>query len=225
MIKILKSFYSLILVLFIQTIFSTIAQAETVNLDLVQLARNESFHLFNRTAKEINEAGYKGVHVDEKEGAGVAYIKNLDFTTGLIELDIRGRNIPQQSFVGVAFHGVDGKIYDAIYFRPFNFNAKDPDKHRHSVQYISEPEFNWQKLRAEHTGLYEKSINSVVNPKKWFHVRIKISKTLIQVFVDNIKEPCLQVKPLNERSGGMIGLWVGHNSDGDFANLKITGDK
>jgi len=30
------------------------------------------------------------------------------------------------------------------------------------------------------------------------------------------------VRRLGSSDGGMIGLWVGNNSDGDFADLKIT---
>ena len=29
------------------------------------------------------------------------------------------------------------------------------------------------------------------------------------------------VEELNDRKGGLVGLWMGNNSDGTFANLKI----
>jgi hypothetical protein len=58
----------------------------------------------------------------------------------------------QQSFVGVAFHGVDGTTYDAIYFRPFNFKTDDPVRRIHAVQYISHPDNPWQKLRDGQPG-------------------------------------------------------------------------
>lgn len=224
--NIVKYFIQLIVVLplCVQIAHAQTAQAKFVSYDLPFLAKTERVSIFNRTLTSFQEKPYKAVRLSEKEAEGIAYIKDVQFTTGVIELDIRGKDTPQKSFLGIAFHGADEKTYDAIYFRPFNFKSPDPDKNSHSVQYISHPEFTWQKLRAEHTGQYEKSINPVVDPNKWFHVRIQVSKELIQVFVENAKEPSLQVKPLNNRTSGSIGLWVGNGSGGEFANLKITAE-
>jgi len=105
--------------------------------------------------------------VSESPGDGVAYVEGLEFTKGTIECDVRGKDIQQQSFVGVAFHGVDGTSYDAIYFRPFNFRTKDPARRAHAVQYISHPTYTWQKLRAEQPGRYEQPVNPVPDPNEW----------------------------------------------------------
>ena len=42
------------------------------------------------------------------------------------------------------------------------------------------------------------------------------------VFVNGNQEPSLTIEKLNTRKTGKIGIWVGNNSDGDFANLQIT---
>src|SRR6185436_16195371 len=52
---------------------------------------------------------------------GMAWIKGLNFSTGTIEVDLRGRDGFQESFIGIAFHGVDTAELDVVYFRPFNF--------------------------------------------------------------------------------------------------------
>jgi len=44
----------------------------------------------------------------------------------------------------------------------------------------------------------------------------------VSVFVGDAKEPSLVIDQLNDRTKGLVGLWVGNTSDGDFANLKIT---
>ena len=44
-------------------------------------------------------------HMNEAPGDGIAWIKR--FTEGTIELDIRGKDAFQQSFVGMAYHGID----------------------------------------------------------------------------------------------------------------------
>jgi hypothetical protein len=42
------------------------------------------------------------------------------------------------------------------------------------------------------------------------------------VFIDNASEPSLVVDRIGAVEKGWIGLWVGHNSDGMFANLKVS---
>jgi hypothetical protein len=49
-----------------------------------------------------------------------------------------------------------------------------------------------------------------------------IANPKVSVFVNDSKEPCLVVDLLNDRKTGSVGLWVGNNSGGDFANLTIT---
>jgi hypothetical protein len=141
---------------------------------------------------------------------------------GAIECDIKGKDVQQQSFVGVAFHGVDGTTFDAIYFRPFNFRAKDPVSRSHSVQYVSDPIFTWDKLRAEHPGQYEQAVNPVPDPNAWFHARVVVASPKVSVFVGDAKDPSLIVNQLSDRKKGLVGLWVGNTSGGDFANFKIV---
>src|ERR1017187_621430 len=56
------------------------------------------------------------------------------------------RTIPG-SGLGIAFHGEDTSTYDAVYFRPFNFNTTDPVRKIHAVQYVSMPDNPWFRLR------------------------------------------------------------------------------
>jgi hypothetical protein len=43
----------------------------------------------------------------------------------------------------------------------------------------------------------------------------------VSVFVNDAKEPSLVVEQLSDRKKGLVGLWVGNTSGGDFANFKI----
>ena len=162
--------------------------------------------------------------MENKKGAiscnGVVWIKSANFSNGTIEVDLRGKDIPQQSFLGIAFHGVDTITYDAIYFRPFNFQSKDSVRKIHAVQYISEPDFPWQRLREERNGVYEKGIVPPPPPTEWLHARITVKGPTIKVYVNNATTPSLTVDKLNSRKDGLIGLWsVGLN--GEFANLVV----
>ena len=38
----------------------------------------------------------------------------------------------------------------------------------------------------------------------------------------NVATPALEVRKLGQLDRGMVGLWVGDTSDGDFSNLRIT---
>ena len=197
------------------------AQKPAIQPDLAALVISRTLVVFNRTASSLTDGSRKGVRLSESDGDGVAYLPGIEFADGTIELDVRGKDVQQQSFVGVAFHGVDGTTYDAVYFRPFNFKTDDPARRIRAVQYIAHPTYTWQKLRTEQPGQYEKPVNPVPDPNGWFHVRIVVASPKVSVFVDDGKEPALVVTQLSGRKKGLIGLWVGNTSGGDFANVKI----
>ncbi len=178
--------------------------------------------VFNRRVSSLSDGTRKGLRLSESPGDGVAYLRGIELGNGTIEFDLKGKDVQGQSFVGVAFHGVDSSTYDAIYFRPFNFKAEDPARRSHAVQYISHPTYTWQKLRAERPGIFEQPVNPAPDPNAWFHVRVVVASPKVSVFVGDAKEPCLVVTRLNDRTNGLVGLWVGNNSGGDFADLKIV---
>jgi len=196
-------------------------QASTITPDLGALAEGHGLRLINRGASRLVDGARKGVRLSEAPGEGVAFLPGIELADGTIELDVRGKDVAQQSFVGVAFHGVDGAAYDAIYFRPFNFRATDPVSRSHAVQYHSLPVYTWQKLRADQPGKYEQAVNPAPDPNAWFRARLVIANAQASVFVGDAKDPCLVVKLLNDRKRGLVGLWAGNNSGGDFANLTI----
>jgi len=201
---------------------STILTAQNAP-DLSRLVQEKKITVVNRNISILNDPQKgKAIHLDEKEGDGVAWVNDISFGNGTIEFDVKGRNVMQQSFVGVAFHGLDDSTMDAVYFRPFNFQSPDADRKSHSVQYVSLPVYDWQKLRTQFPNKYEHAIDPSPQPTDWFHVRVEVKSPKITVFVNNNSIPALTVDQLNDRKQGKIGFWVGNNSDGYFANLRIT---
>ncbi|MEO3406164.1 hypothetical protein AAFN85_19785 [Mucilaginibacter sp. CAU 1740] len=165
---------------------------------------------------EITDGSKQGLSLD-----GILWLKGLDFKTGTIDVDLRGKDIFQQSFLGIAFHGIDTAVYDVIYFRPFNFRATDTLRHKHAVQYMSLPGYEWDKLRQEYPLVYENEVNPAPQATAWFHTRIVVNVDDIVVYVDHADKPSLKVKKLNNRQTGLLGLWS-TGLPGDFANLVIT---
>ena len=198
------------------------AQVNQKKYDLFELNKDGKLQVFNRTLSSFMDKRGNGVKFSEANGDGVAWIDDVNFANGSIELDIKGKDVLQQSFVGVAFHGADEKTLDAVYFRPFNFHATDSVRRIHAVQYISHPDFPWNVLRETQNAKYEKAIPAAPGANDWFHVKIVVDYPHITVFVNNSASPCLVVDKLNDRQAGKIGLWVGNSSGGEFANLVIT---
>jgi hypothetical protein len=190
--------------------------------DLKGIPGGKGWTVFNRTVKALEQDGRTVAEFDAKPGDGMARVDGLSFAGGEIECDILGRSAPVQgSFIGIAFGVQSAEAYEAAYFRPFNFRSDDPARRAHSVQYIAHPDWTWGRLRQEQPGRFESALEPAPDGDRWFHVRIVVGESKVSVFVDGAAEPCLTVERLSGPRAGAVALWVGNNSPGQFANLKI----
>lgn len=208
-----KYLFTPLLFFFQQGLYSQVIQPD--------LQDTTQWKVVNRTVHSIDENGKKGIIFNEVPDDGLMILKDLDFSNGTIECDIKGSSKMQQSFVGIAFHGQDLTHYEAIYFRPFNFNSDDATRRSHAVQYISSPDYGWEKLRNGFPGKYENMIVMPPGADDWFHAKIIVEGKTISVFVNGESQPSLQVERLHSNNNGDFALWVGNNSAGSFANIKI----
>ena len=99
------------------TPFGTAGQSNWIEPDLASLADGKGLNASKRTISRFGDGTRKGVRLSEAEGEGPAYLPNIEFANGTLEVDMKGKDVQGGSFVGVAFHGVDGSTYDAVYFR------------------------------------------------------------------------------------------------------------
>lgn len=196
-----------------------IGQQQTIEPDLTALIDGKVLSVVNCCLSGFKDGAKNGVRLTVD---GVAYLTGVEFSNGAIEVEMRGKDVEQQCFIGVVFHGVDGKTYDAIYFRPFNFKTEDAAQRIRAVQYVAHPTYTSQKLRAEHPGKYEQALDPAPNPNDWFHARVVVESPKVSVFINDAKEPCLAVTQLSDRKKGLVGLFGGGAVGGDFANLKIV---
>ena len=206
----------LLIVLTVMVTCTTYAQTK------IDLQNVKQFSVENRTIETMIENGRPILKLSEAPGDGLVIVNDMTFTSGSIEFDVRGRNVMQESFVGIAFHVQDRIHYDAIYFRPFNFMNADTARRQRAVQYISMPDYPWEKLREQHPGKYEHKVSPVPDPDAWFHVKVVLEDKNVNVFVNQSTSPCLQVTRLSNTQAGKLAMWVGNGSNGSFGNLVIT---
>jgi len=193
----------------------------TQRIDLAERLAAGRLRAVNRAVTRLADKP-GAVRLDAKADNGVAWVEGMDFATGTIELDVRGKDVQGLSFVGVAFHRKDDNTYESVYVRPFNFRTADPARHQHAVQYMTVPEFDWPILRAKFPEEFENPVDASVAPTDWVALRVVLGAARVQIFVGAAKTPALEVRKLGNLTAGQIGLWVGNNSDGDFANLRLT---
>jgi len=181
-----------------------------------------NYEMINREPITVNDQ--KAVEIKAMDGAGLAMINGVDFEKGALEIEIKGEDKPGQSFVGIAFNVQDERTYEAIYFRPFNFQSDEKIRREHSIQYIHPPNFEWKKLRDEHEGMYEAAFNSPPDPNDWFKIKLNISESRVEVIDSRNGKLLLSVERLATQRSNKIALWAGHRSKGAFQKLQVFHD-
>src|SRR5687767_6611961 len=166
---------------------------------------------------KVESVKYKGKNAirvtGTAEGEQLAILKNSDFKTGTIEIEVLGQPLPgagegARGFIGLAFRvqQTDSVRYECFYIRPTNGRAEDQLRRNHSAQYISHPQYTWFKLRKETPGLYESYVDLVAG--EWTKLKIVVQDQEARLYVHGSDQPSLIVKDLKQKlSGGAIALW------------------
>jgi hypothetical protein len=185
----------------------------------------------NGVAGTMEYRGSKALQITQKAGTetdSLAVLKGVTFGNGTIEVEMagapaKGANEGARGFIGIAFHlQADGSAYECFYLRPTNGRAADQLRRNHSTQYVSAPDWPWERLRKETPGLYESYVD--LQPGEWTKVRIVVRGLDASLYVGGASEPCLVVHDLKlgAKDGG-IALWIGPGTEGYFRNLKMSG--
>jgi hypothetical protein len=154
-----------------------------------------------------------------------AKLTEVPFHNGTIEVKLAGKPVgtaveTARGFVGIAFRIDEGNTkFECIYLRPTNGRAEDQVRRNHSVQYISYPDFPWQKLRKETPEKYESYVDLEVG--RWTKVKIVVQDSTAKLYVHDATQPTLIVSDLKHGAThrGTIGLWVGSGTEAHFRNL------
>jgi hypothetical protein len=166
-----------------------------------------------------------------RDGERLVILSKTEFQDGVIELELTGEpgaNAGEgaRGFVGVAFRvspdtAKDAPKYECFYLRPTNGRADDQVRRNHSTQYISFPDFPWQRLRKEFPEKYESYVDLV--PGEWTKVKIEVRGDKARLYVHGVQQPVLVVNDLKQgHSRGQIALWIGPGTVAHFADLRVS---
>src|SRR5262249_55910909 len=186
----------------------------------------------NVKAEMVTYKGRRALRVadavpDAGDGERLVILNRTEFQDAVIEIDLTGEPGPgaregARGFVGVAFRvAPDAKQYECFYLRPTNGRAEDQVRRNHSVQYISFPDFPWQRLRKESPEKYESYVDLV--PGEWTQMKIEVRADKARLFLHGSAQPSLIVNDLKHgQSQGAIALWVGPGTVAHFSNLRVS---
>jgi hypothetical protein len=188
----------------------------------------DKLELHGARAEATTYRGKTAVHLTaaSPDRDSLAIISGSEFQDGTIEMDVAGApasGAPEgaRGFIGVVFRAAGPQKFELLYLRPTNGRADDQLRRNHSTQYVSAPDWPWQRLRSESPGVYESYVD--LEPAVWTKMKIAVAGNKARLFVNGAEQPCLIVNDLKlGASKGAIGLWMGPGTDGYFSGLKVT---
>ncbi len=156
----------------------------------------------------------------------MALLDGPEFKDGTIELEVAGApragtSAGSRGFIGISFRtGPRGEWSEVFYLRPTNGRADDQLRRNHSVQYASDPEFPWHRLREESPGGYESYVD--LEAGAWTTMRVVVSGTTARLYVNQTPQPVLVVNDLKHGDRpGRIALWAHVETDAYFGPVTV----
>ena len=211
----------------IAMIWAGVGQA-TPDAQTFGLSDTKDLVLLNVKAEAVEYKGRKAVRLTkDAQKDGFALLRGTDFQDGTIEADIALKittppGVRMPGFVGIAFRArPDASQYELFYLRPGNSHAEDQAMRNHSVQYTSEPDFGWYKLRREWPSVYETYVE--LQTETWAKVRIEVKGRSAKLFLNGSENPALVVDGLKGQDlRGGAALWAYQGEEAYFSNLRVT---
>jgi len=201
----------------------------------IPLDNPSELQLRNVKTEQVTYKGRKALRATDAAPANASdklvILNKSEFQDGVIEIELTGEPGPNagegaRGFVGVAFRvsldaAKDAAKYECFYLRPANGRADDQVRRNHSTQYISHPDFPWNRLRKEFPEKYESYADLV--PGEWTKLKIEARGDKARLYVHDAAQPVLVVNDLKQgQSQGQIALWIGPGTVAHFANLRVS---
>ena len=155
--------------------------------------------------------------MDRKSLMGTAFLKDVEFENGIIEVDIAVSGPKARSYPGVLFRVQSQENYERFYIRPHRASLY-PD----AIQYV--PCFNgidgWQLYNGEN---YASAAD--IPDNQWVHFKLEVSGSQARLFMDDMENPVFVMNDLKHGiSKGTIGLNGPRNRTAYFSNFKYKTD-
>ncbi len=239
--------HCLLLIVGVAVLVSAQADAQAPAPQRFPLATTAGLAAHNTTATPVTYAGKRGVRLTVSEEARrsiaqlpinqqaqletFAALEGTDFANGIIEAEIAGAPAPDaaagaRGFVGIAFRlQPDRKTYDAFYLRPTNGRADDQERRNHSAQYISHPDWTWDRMRRETPSRYESYVD--LEPGVWTKIRIEVRGDTARLFVHGQAQPTLIVNDVKtgRSARGAVALWINPGTVAHFRDVRILPER
>lgn len=182
---------------------SSITFGQTVPFTSENWEINARGHLFD------NFKGHEAIYLKN----GIAWLKEVEFKNGIIEFDVYMEK--RRSFSGILFRLEDRLNYEEIYLRPHLDGMPD------AMQYtpVNNGLAAWQLYHDQGRAILNGKIGWEVESKggynaifhypygRWFHLKLIVSGTRADLYLDNQTEPVLQIRELKRGvSIGSIGI-------------------
>ena len=199
---------------------------------MLPLESAEGLTLLNARAEPVTRDGRRALRLHALDEVGpddvvLALVAGLELADGEISVEVAGAPLPgapaeMRGFIGVSFHvSADGSRSEDMYLRPDNGRAEDQLRRNHAVQYTSTPEYPWYRLRKEAPGQYEAYVD--LQSGVWTPMRVKVSGTRAELYVNGGEQPTLIVRDLKHGAGtGLVALWAHRTTEAYFRNLVIS---
>ena len=148
---------------------------------------------------------------------GSAFLKDVQFQNGTIEVDVAASTDRARSYPGIVFRIQPNQDCERVYIRP----------HRHTMygdvlQYVAA--FNGVDSWQFYNG-YGATAPAVIPVKEWFHVKLEVSGTQARVFLGNSDRPALLIPNLKHGlSRGTIGVMGPADGTAYFSNFTFRAD-
>ncbi|MCB0563935.1 MAG: hypothetical protein KDD01_06120 [Phaeodactylibacter sp.] len=145
-------------------------------------------------AEEFKLTDYQGKNALQLKN-GTAYLENAGFKNGIIEWDMAFPN--QRGFTGVRFRIEDLSNMEEFYLRPHQSGKPDANQYCPVDNGLS----SWQLYHGEaYSAPYAYKFD------EWFHVKLVVSGTRAEVYIDDMNTPILHIPFLKRqpRAGGLM---------------------
>ena len=138
---------------------------------------------------------------------GSAELKDLTFADGTIAFDMY---MPDHGILGLRFRQHDRDNAEALYFRPQN----GCDRAKDCMQYmpLDHGAFEWDLFP-------EDEVAAPIHLLAWNHIRIELTGRRMQVYVNQARNPTLQV---NNMEGSALAGALSFGGPAKYANLVLT---